>query len=82
MKTLAMSFSLTLAAIASLSLAPRAEAGGCAAELYEFELAVDTANYICGSGNVTLCAYAQERAIDAGRDYIECELRESGDPQT
>lgn len=76
-----VTFALAAAALFSL-FAPRAQAGGCDAEYHALELAVDTAEYICGGSDANMCAYAQQKALDAGRAYRDCEARDHDGPQT
>jgi hypothetical protein len=60
--------------------APQAQAANCSAQQYDMELAFDTADYICGTGNVDLCAYAMDRAMEAYSRWVDCEYHDAGGP--
>jgi hypothetical protein len=76
LKPLAPALLMVLFAVGS----PDAQAANCAAEQYDMELAFDTADYICGTGDANLCAYAMERAMDAYSRWVDCEYHDSNGP--
>lgn len=76
LKTLAPAVMIALFALAS----SQAQAANCAAEQYDMELAFDTADYICGTGDANLCAYAMDRAMDAYSRWVDCEYHDQTGP--
>ena len=81
MKYIPQMVTLTFVAAVFGFYAPQARAADCSGAWYDAELALDTADAICGSqGYTDLCAYALDVAFEMLDTWYQCEYQVHGNP--